>query len=249
MRRAIVPLIEAIAFTVCVVFGIFWLREPSGPYEPIVAFSGLTFVATEAWRRYRPAKKDPQPISEHVRVDIEEANVFVARFLYKENAHFNSFGVGFYVLNVINLSDKSITIKNVELQYELDGQAHKEEAYTLITGIVGSPHDGQERRAIILESHIQRVLIGWNNIRSVISKLIPLVPGGVLNGSAYFVFPGTDLQKLFEIRNASFVVTDHAGRTSAHPIQLKDEWIRQGEGVFIRPRQFSTDSKGNLIEA
>jgi hypothetical protein len=42
---------EIILLLVCVIFGIIWVRDPSGSYEPIIALCGIIIAALEAIRR------------------------------------------------------------------------------------------------------------------------------------------------------------------------------------------------------
>ena len=233
---------------ICIVSGLLWYQEPTGRYEPVFALSGLTFLITEACRRYA-SPKAVQAEDAHVRIDIDRNNVFVARYVHEGSGDNGLFGIGFYGLNIINESTKTITIKDFLFRFTLDSETHTELSRSLVTGSIRTPQDGQENRAIIIESKIdQYILIGWNNIRSRISELMPLGPGAVLSGSAYFVLRCADMAKLSSLQSTSFVVSDHAGRISVHPVQLHESWLRDAENRQIRPREFTTDSKGGVID-
>jgi hypothetical protein len=45
--------LELGAIIALVILGILWMLDPDGPYEPYLAFSGLVFVCTEFYRRYK----------------------------------------------------------------------------------------------------------------------------------------------------------------------------------------------------
>jgi len=50
--RLIIPIIEALSILFCIVFGILWIKNPNGPYEPPFAVAGLVLVIFEFYRRY-----------------------------------------------------------------------------------------------------------------------------------------------------------------------------------------------------
>jgi GTPase SAR1 family protein len=50
--RLIIPILEALSILFCIVFGILWIKNPSGPYEPPFAVAGLVLVIFEFYRRY-----------------------------------------------------------------------------------------------------------------------------------------------------------------------------------------------------
>jgi len=52
MKLALV-IIEIAALLVCIIFGYLWIQKPDGPYEPLFTVSGLVFVVTELYRRYK----------------------------------------------------------------------------------------------------------------------------------------------------------------------------------------------------
>lgn len=52
IRMHLIVAAEAAAFLASLVLAALWMSEPSGPFEPFLAATGLTFVVTEAIRRY-----------------------------------------------------------------------------------------------------------------------------------------------------------------------------------------------------
>lgn len=52
IRSHLVVAIEVAAFLASVVLAALWMSNPAGPFEPYLAATGLSFVLTEAYRRY-----------------------------------------------------------------------------------------------------------------------------------------------------------------------------------------------------
>ena len=90
----IIAFIEVSSFILCLVLGAFWIKDPSGPYEPPFAVSGLVLVGTELYRRYRKKTSISNPNIK----DIELFEEFIALFsdndlirFYKEHVFLASF--------------------------------------------------------------------------------------------------------------------------------------------------------------
>jgi hypothetical protein len=52
VRTHLIVAAELAAFLASLVLAALWMSEPSGPYEPFLAATGLIFVLTDAFRRY-----------------------------------------------------------------------------------------------------------------------------------------------------------------------------------------------------
>ena len=94
MKKWVIPTTEIIATIVCILFGILWLQNPDGPYEPPFAVSSFVLVITELYRRY--SKKSLK--SNINKKDVELFEEFIALFsnndlirFYKEYDFLGSF--------------------------------------------------------------------------------------------------------------------------------------------------------------
>ncbi len=100
MHKAIIPTIEGLALFGCAVFGVLWINDPSGPYEPPFAVFGLVLVAAEIYRRYRGKDKETSIASLEGKLDQlsvgldSEKNMRAVNFLSEDgygNAHYKDF--------------------------------------------------------------------------------------------------------------------------------------------------------------
>jgi len=247
MGKYAIPTIEVIALIACVIFGVLWLNNPNGSYEPLMAISGLVFIATEGIRRYRENRESKVIPKKHSLIEINSKNTLFARFIDKSNKMNGNIGIAFYCLNIVNVSNDPYTVKDVVLRYKIDNDEYSMISNVLLTGMAHSPKAKEDVNAIIIEIGSDSiVLMGWDNIRTELTSLKTLQPGGVLSGSAYYVFEFDDIEKVRLIENVELVVIDYSGRESNHPIDIQEDWIIKGRNASMCPRSFVSDAEDNI---
>lgn len=119
MKRLIIPVVEGLALLSSVVFGVLWIKTPDGPYEPPFAVSGLIFVATELFRRYRGKLFPVEKIQNHSKLDINSKNTLIARFISSGNSKTGNMCLAFYGMTIVNTSNEPYTVKDVTLRSRL----------------------------------------------------------------------------------------------------------------------------------
>jgi hypothetical protein len=249
MKRFIIPLIEGLALLSSVVFGVLWIKTPQGPYEPPFAISGLIFVATELFRRYKE-KLFPAKIQDYSKLDINSKNTLVARFISSGNSKSDYMCLAFYGMKIVNTSNEPYTVKDVILRYQLKGKEYSDISYVVITGTIFAPLDKKEKNALIIHSNGDSIVcMGWNNLRTEIGKHNVIPAGGVLSGSAIFILEAKNIDEVSEVTNLEIVVTDYSGNESIHSLKILDEWINHGRKLVIEPKQFTSDKDGNIAYA
>lgn len=247
MKNLIIPIIESLALLSCLVFGVLWINEPNGPYEPPFAVSGLVFVAIELYRRYRGKLFKKNEIVNHSILDIDSKNTLFSRYINSGNSKSGNICLAFYGMTIVNTSDKPFTVKDVILRYTLKGNDYSSISHVVLTGTIYTPLDKKEKNALIVHNNGNNiVLMGWNNIRTEIGERNILPAGGVLSGSAIFVLETNKIEELAEVTNSELVVTDYSSNESIHPIELLDEWITHGKNSVIEPKEFTSDKDGNI---
>lgn len=248
MYKIIIPIIEVLALLICTIFGLLWLNNPSGPYEPPFALSSLVFIATELLRRYRKKSFSQKTPSIHAELNIDSKNTLITRFVDSENEKSGNMCIAFYGMKIVNLSAFPYTIKDVILRYHLKGQKFNDISQVVVTGTIYAPLEKKDINALIV--HIRDndiVLMNWDNIRIEIGKHNVILPGGVLSGSAIFILEAESIDEVSEIQNTEIVVTDYSGNESCHPIEILDEWIERGRHSVIQPKIFTSDKEGKIV--
>jgi len=177
-------------------------------------------------------------------LDINAENTLFARFVNKGNKKTGNIGIVFYNVKIVNISNEPYTVKDVVLRYEFGGEKYSVISNVLLTGIVRAKADVN---AIMVEKGANRIIVmGWDNLRTKLSLLKILKPGGVLDGSVYYVLEFDDIEKARTLENVELVVTDYSGLESIHPIDIQEDWIIRGKNASIYPRSFIVDSKGKI---
>lgn len=250
MKRLIIPVVEGLALLSSVVFGVLWIKTPDGPYEPPFAVSGLIFVATELFRRYRGKLFPVEKIQNHSKLDINSKNTLIARFISSGNSKTGNMCLAFYGMTIVNTSNEPYTVKDVTLRYQLKGREYSDISHVVITGTIFAPLDKKEKNALIIHSNGDKIVcMGWDNLRTEIGKHNVIPAGGVLSGSAIFILEAKNIDEVSEVTNLEIVVTDYSGNKSIHSLKILDEWINHGRKSVIEPKQFTLDKDGNIVYA
>ena len=160
MHKSIIPIIEGLALFGCTVFGVLWINEPDGPFEPPFALSGLVLVATEIYRRYRSKDKETSLASlegklNQLSVGLDsEKNMRAVTFLSESgtgNEHFKDFLLWYFpnietaIISIFKSKtfdnfciDNNITVNVVddgkERELYMDIKNKKIRGYTLWSG-------------------------------------------------------------------------------------------------------------------
>lgn len=250
MKRLIIPIIEGLALLSCLVLGVLWLNTPNGPYEPPFAISGLIFIATELYRRYKGKLFPEEEIVIHSKLDIDSKNTLFARFINSGNSKSGNICLAFYGMKIVNTSNEPFTVKDVILRYQFKGEEYSSISQVVLTGTIYAPLDKKEINALIVHSNGNNiVLMGWDNIRTEIGKHNVIPAGGVLSGSAIFILETNNIDELVEITSPTIVVTDYSGNESLHSFEILDDWINHGRNVVIEPKEFTSGKNGEIIYA
>lgn len=155
----------------------------------------------------------------------------------------------FIGLKIVNISEESITIKDVKIEYTYKDKTYSEISNVLITGSVFSHFKKCYEDAIIIYLKTKRDLIvvsGWNNLRTEISKHKLIEPSGIIEGSALFLLDFKDMNEVRKIQNLRIAISDYSNATSVHLIEIKEEWIKTGQNSIINPRSFTNDKNGKI---
>jgi hypothetical protein len=183
----------------------------------------------------------------HHTVDISTRQTSPVRLLSSSRgkAHSN-IALLLYDLKIVNTIEENITIKELALRYTLNGKTALAEHIALPTASLeaapGVP-------AIIIRYPARNAnLIGmdWKNLRVEIGNYKILQPGGVLAGSACFVFGFEDPNDLAKITNLELVVIDFSGNETTQTIPIGAEWIEMASNQIVERRRFKVDAAGKV---
>lgn len=248
-HQFIIKGIEIIALGFIIVIILLWINNPSGPFEPYLAFGTTFFLVTDMIRRFNPKRKRILiPPDQHVKVNFNSKNVLFTRFKQKGNERTGNIALMFYGMQISNISDRSFTIKAVNLEFEFLGETINEISHTLITGSIYSSSDKSYLDSIILKLPKDQVIfMDWKNIRNEIYKNRVLNPGEILTGSAIYVLNIKEEFQLDKIVNPRFIIEDYSGNISSHPIRIIEDWKRILKVGYIEPKKFKQD-EGSEIE-
>ena len=183
----------------------------------------------------------------HLNIDVNIDNIVITRFIFPGHKYSGNFGLLFYSLKIVNSSEDNCTIKKVDLRYTLDGKINSIAPNTLLTGTGYFPLEKKDVNAIIVRRAEENlVLLNWQNLATEIGEHKVLPPGGVLSGSALFVFEFNEVEKLSNMRNVELVITDYLGEESVQEIKLLDNWIETAKYYRVENKEFTIDPSGKI---
>ncbi len=158
-------------------------------------------------------------------IDFEIGNVALVRVASPNKNRDGKLALVIYSLAFVNTGPAPLTLKKVSLAYTFQGQKCQVELTDVPTGTV----DGVE--AIALANTKDKIMIAWTNLRNILSQDIPLQPGAVLKGSAFFLLD-VPISCLRDISDYSLLVGDYSGRHSTHKLTPDDRWYQAHEKNF-----------------
>lgn len=183
------------------------------------------------------------------KIELNQQNIFIARFQAPECKDSGHFGIGFYGLSVINNTSVPMRIKTIELMYKLNGRNEYVTSRVVFTATKYHPLSKNQENILLTVIGKNPILaIGWNNIKIEIAKEKILEPKiGALSGSAYFVLGFNEEEKLSQIEDVKVVIVDCSGQKSTHKVSLQGSSDNQGLELINRP--FSLDENDIIIMA
>jgi len=250
MNKRLIPFIEGLSFLTCLVLGILWIRNPSGPYEPPFAVISLILVATELYRRYGGISLRSKDIKTHSILDIDTKNTLFSRYVNNGNSKSGNMCLVFYGMSIVNNSGNPFTVKDVVLRYKFKNIEYSAISNVVLTGNIYSPLEKKNVNSLIIHKNGSNiVLMNFNNLRTEIGKLQILQDGSVLSGSSIFVLELKTIEELAELTNPELIIRDYSGNESIHPLKILDEWVENGKDSFVEHRTFSSNKDGKIIFA
>jgi|ERR1035437_2091567 hypothetical protein len=134
-------------------------------------------------------------------------------------------------LNVNNLTNRTKTIKSVQLKYEFKGNEYIIDSSVLPTGA-----DRANVNSLVIRNakgYPEIVKLDWKNLRPEIYKYQSLPPEGILSGSTLFVLLNCKMSDYKNIKNVKFLITDSKNEVYKQKFELKDKYSQgANKGYF-----------------
>ena len=185
-----------------------------------------------------PPRRVKQSSFHRLVVDIE--NIAAARFMLQGSRVNGNVGMIFYNIRVVNSSPENITINEVILRYRSRDRQFSTQSHVLVTGTVWSPADKEDVDSIVMHLGLNNIIMmNWHNLRVVAGKHPLISPGGVMAGSAAFIFDFQDPAYLSTIRKLEIEITDYAGYKTRKSIPLNKQWVDQARRQTVSNRAFA----------
>lgn len=230
MKHLILSL-EILLFCGSLVVIFLWINCPKDLYFPII-FSLLALLTTgfEIFRRNydfdKKAKKSGLIIS-------EGNNLFVN---YTEDKYSESPKVGliFYAMKISNNTDIGFKIKDIYLNFIIDGKTVRANVHFIPTDYQNSPlHKEKISQVKILFRNPNRYIVfqEWENFNSQNTRFIN--KGDVISLSTLFILPIKSFDEISEIRNLKLVMIDYLDNKVEHPIEIDPQWIANGKNANL----------------
>jgi hypothetical protein len=182
----------------------------------------------------------------HSKLEVDFANVLVARFVLKGSTQSGNLVVLFYDIKFVNSLEENVTVKQILLRYRFNGGDHAIDSTVVLTGTVDAPQGKSESIIVHRGALANLVFMGWKNLRSVIGEYKVLVPGGVLAGNAAFVLDIKSIEDLAKVKTFQMVAVDYSGNESVQEIPIQDQWIEMAKVMVFENRSFAIDQVGNI---
>lgn len=230
MKNIILIIIEILALITSICLGVLWLKYPNCSFDKFTYLTGLIFISTELLRKInlKLIKK------EHAKIHINSSNTFFSTLLNDKLGNNKQIVLLFYDLAISNNSNMNFTIKEIKLEYKLNGIVNNVDSIPLLTGTVNSPYYKDGRDSIIVNiPNNKMVLIGWDNLRKKVAENRNLNPGEILRGSAIFGINVETFDDVKEIEDFSIIISDYNGISSKHQIEFQKKWLSMGQNSFI----------------
>jgi hypothetical protein len=150
-------------------------------------------------------------------VDINAENVGFFTYLSDKPHLDKRLGLMAYSLTIVNRSDDLLTIKDLQLKCSIGGKietvspryVHTKEYKGRLSCVQVTDENGKS------VMHVAE----WVNLMEVVREYKLLSKGETLRGSAFYLFPTTDLTAVREIYNTlSMVVVDYNGNSTEVPL-------------------------------
>ncbi len=224
---------------------IFLFLIPSVIFGIILNILFFVKAASEIYDEQLSAIRKYKQKTTSLKLDFNVNNILFSRFVSKGNKKTGNIGIAFYSIKIVNISNEPCTVKDVVLRYEFGDKKYSVISNVLITGIISPSKAKLDVNAIIVEMGTDKIIIGnWENLRTKLGLFKILEPGGVLEGSVFYVLEFDDIEKARILENVEIVISDYSGIESIHPIDIQEKWIVQGKNASIYPRSFISDGEG-----
>jgi hypothetical protein len=184
---------------------------------------------------------------DHNSIQLSERNIMLSRYLDPAKGMLTLL---FYKsITFVNRTNKSVTIKSVNLRFGNNIDTKEVESFYVATGEVKTRLG--PLAAIIINktggNTLGRVVLRrWKNIKAEIGEEKSVMPGGVWSGSAAFILGITSLDEFKKITKFELVVADYDDNETVQSVLLQDIWTTEASTSFFDDRNFTTDESGNI---
>jgi hypothetical protein len=231
-KNTIIISFEILSILSTIAFGILWFTNPESQshYQPLfTSFSALLALAIDLYRRNIKNQRTQKCTT----LSLNPANTIICRYLHKANV--SSFCIAIYDMHIVNISDFNYTIKDVSLEYHVNGENKTSEAINVLTDSAYSPHAKTEVDTLYIYSPFKIVgLYNWKNMSEELSSNNVLIPGAVLRASGLFVLDIKDFTEISDIKDFNLVITDYMDMKTKHPVSLSEEFWKPFKGAYIK---------------
>lgn len=168
-------------------------------------------------------------------LELDYKNIIITMFSDPQNSKLDGrLCIVFYVLRVVNISDRPTTLKAITISYKHGGHNYQDESYVVPTGV---PTKAEKPAIALYNDNDSIVLMNWENVRTKLGEHEALQAYGIFSGSAVFLFE-PHIEDIQDIADLSLVVSDFSGYQSVHPLSINSDWLgpfKKGFRVMNRP--------------
>lgn len=166
-------------------------------------------------------------------VEFSEKSVFIVP-VYGMNSMDKeidgSLGIGFPELRIINNTNHNITIKELNLRYEVDNKVFFSNLYKLPQNT--EDRCGIEEEGIMLTNIHNRglyIFCDWEKERLKLRDYKTILQGGILSGSVFYKFEYLKRKDYNKLKNLCFVIKDSEDKSYEHELILRSSYIETAD--------------------
>lgn len=151
----------------------------------------------------------------------------------------------FYDLHFVNATGENLTVKKIVLRAQKPAGGQLEINSTVVTtGEVREAKGTLVELIVVQIGPANIVLIGWKNLRLILSHLTTLSPGAVFAGSAVFILEGMSREQVKQMQSVELVAVDYSGNEAIKKIDIDPQWLEQLDTAVVADRSFIDEGRG-----